>query len=273
MIHTLHAGGPYTLAFILERSASATATTSKVGEFLAKFQAEPYWAEIKDYVTVLALSGNPDFHARPNEYNFLTSDPVAPWIQSQGVQPRETFLLVPDSWARSGPATIRITEANWRDVILHEMGHAVAGLADEYWSGTASALSIGGIGEGIPNITGERDPAKVKWRHLFSRSPPTIRFNPRPGQPVASYPMVPADDLGLYEGGHGWAFDVFRPTKDACKMAGDVTRAFCPVCREAMVRAYRGGAAPVPAPAPTPPPPTTTVCPTCKGTGKVTVQA
>ena len=51
---------------------------------------------------------------------------------------------------------------------LHELGHAVFGLADEY-EGPGSAPGASGPGEpAAPNLSLVGDPALVKWRDLVT---------------------------------------------------------------------------------------------------------
>lgn len=83
------------------------------------------------------------------------------------------------------------------DCFVHELGHAIANLADEYWPGW---------GYESANLTKESDPAKVKW----------ARF-------------VGLNGVGVYEHkGQGW----YRPSQ-TCKMQilGN-DHEFCEVCKE-----------------------------------------
>lgn len=93
--------------------------------------------------------------------------------------------------------------------IVHEMGHALAGLGDEF-------LSEGG-GRGIfvpdgPNLSRTDDPARVPWRRFLEAR---------------------VEGVGIYEGGGGVAKGTWRPTTGGCAM--ETGSAFCPVCREAMI--------------------------------------
>ncbi len=63
----------------------------------------------------------------------------------------------------------------WSDYLLvHELGHSFAGLADEYYtSATAyNELYPRGVEPPEPNITALLDPAALKWRHLVARDTP-----------------------------------------------------------------------------------------------------
>lgn len=89
-----------------------------------------------------------------------------------------------------------------REIMMHEMGHTVGGLADEYWAGASYA------DETKPNMTQESDPAKVKWSRFVGKN-----------------------GIGVYEytdGGDGW----YHPSQN-CKMQFlGKEHGFCEVCKE-----------------------------------------
>ncbi|HCT89788.1 MAG TPA: hypothetical protein DF613_00170 [Lachnospiraceae bacterium] len=92
------------------------------------------------------------------------------------------------------------------EILLHELGHTVAKLADEYWAGDEYA-------EEAPNMTTESDPKKVRW---------------------SSY--VGVDGVGVYPYSHGkegW----YKPSEN-CKMQYlGKEYEFCDVCKEAIRKA------------------------------------
>lgn len=89
------------------------------------------------------------------------------------------------------------------EILLHELGHTVAKLADEYWAGDEYA-------EEAPNMTTESDPAKVRWNNY-----------------------VGIDGIGVYpypDGKKGW----YKPSEN-CKMQYlGKEYEFCDVCKEAI---------------------------------------
>lgn len=96
-------------------------------------------------------------------------------------------------------------DAEVYNCIVHELGHLIGGLADEYWAHGS---------EKYPNMTQESDPAKVKW----------ARF-------------VGLNGVGVYEydgAGAGW----YRPSQ-TCKMQL-LKNDFCEVCKEALRDAIAG---------------------------------
>ena len=92
------------------------------------------------------------------------------------------------------------------EMMLHEMGHTIGRLGDEYWPGSGT--------EYWPNMTQETDPEKIKW----------ARYNRKNG-------------VGIYEydnGGDGW----YRPHEN-CKMRFlGKQYAFCEVCKEGLRKAF-----------------------------------
>lgn len=97
--------------------------------------------------------------------------------------------------------------ARWTSCALHELGHSLFGLADEY----GGPLAGGWVKEpDYPNITLDRRGAK--WRHLVT---------------------------GAYEGGGGYSVGVWRPTLN-CRMRTLTGFPFCPVCEDAARRTLEG---------------------------------
>lgn len=96
------------------------------------------------------------------------------------------------------------------EIMVHEMGHMIGDLADEYWAGPSYAT------EDRVNMTRESDPAKVKWSRFVGKN-----------------------QVGVYEytdGGKGW----YHPGKN-CKMQFlGKQNPFCEVCKEALRRSIAG---------------------------------
>lgn len=93
------------------------------------------------------------------------------------------------------------------EMMLHELGHTIANLADEYFAGASYAREY-------VNMTAESNPAKVKWKRFLGKN-----------------------GIGVYEydnGGNGW----YRPHEE-CKMRFLGQRyAFCEVCKEGLRDAF-----------------------------------
>lgn len=116
--------------------------------------------------------------------------------------------------------TIVSTESSSAEIAIHELGHTLGGLGDEY-------------GDPYPNYpdteehntTKETDRNKVKWRAWID-----------PATPVPTPATTEFDaTVGLFEGAHYHETGWYRP-KLTCRMR-DLSAPFCEVCGEALVLA------------------------------------
>lgn len=92
--------------------------------------------------------------------------------------------------------------------VIHEFGHALAGLGDEYASQTHSR-------SGNPrrqNVSDTEDPELLPWKHWIEAG---------------------ARGVGAYEGANGQVRDAWKPTSGGCVMESG--QQWCVVCREALV--------------------------------------
>lgn len=123
----------------------------------------------------------------------------------------EVILVNSETYGGSG-GSICLASLNTEslEMMLHELGHTVADLADEYFAGASYAHEYA-------NMTAESDPAKVKWARYIGKN-----------------------GVGVYEydnGGDGW----YRPHEN-CKMRFlGKQYAFCEVCKEELRRAFCKG--------------------------------
>ena len=123
----------------------------------------------------------------------------------------EVIIVNSETYGGSGGA-ICLASLNTEslEMMLHELGHTVADLADEYFAGASYAREYA-------NMTAESDPEKVKWSRFIGRN-----------------------GIGVYEydnGGDGW----YRPHEN-CKMRFlGKQYAFCEVCKEELRRAFCKG--------------------------------
>lgn len=119
----------------------------------------------------------------------------------------QIILLVNDRrYGGSGNSggSVAITSAYSPEIALHEMGHSLADLADEY----VDSLILESTGlvpfeEGrYPNVTASTNPLTIPWRHWIDD--------------MQAIPSVPGDPgVGLFEGGLYRESGVYRPTFDS----------------------------------------------------------
>ena len=123
----------------------------------------------------------------------------------------EVIVVNSDTYGGSG-GSICIASLNNEslEMMLHELGHTVADLADEYFAGASYAREYA-------NMTAESNPENVKWKRFIGKN-----------------------GVGVYEydnGGDGW----YRPHEN-CKMRFlGKQYAFCEVCKEELRRAFCKG--------------------------------
>ena len=130
--------------------------------------------------------------------------------------------------------------SGWQDIMIHEMGHSLFGLADEY----ESLLGCGQDTDrnewpsflGIrfeaaePNITIETNRGGLKWRDLVDSSTPiptTTNADCTLCDPQPS--PVPSGTVGTFEGAGTYHCKVYRP-EFSCKIRHH-RNPFCAVCR------------------------------------------
>ncbi len=92
--------------------------------------------------------------------------------------------------------------------VLHEWGHAFAGLADEH----ADPLRPRVMQDHPPNVSFSPDPNKAPWKRWLDRGVPGI---------------------GLYQGADGRVRGAWKPSSGGC--IEDNADFYCPICREALV--------------------------------------
>ncbi len=133
-----------------------------------------------------------------------------------------------------------------RDTVLHELGHAAFGLADEYdsWSDCASENPRTTSPE--PNVSRSATAATLKWRHLRSPGVPIpTQLNPDCSMCDTSANVLPDDTaIGMYEGARYEHCDMFRPAY-TCRMRRS-SQGFCRVCAETIAIDLGGFAAAAP---------------------------
>lgn len=119
------------------------------------------------------------------------------------------------------------TNEDAAEILRHELGHNIANLADEYESpypGYPACDAHKDCSE--PNATLRNVRANIKW--LDWLDPTTQVPTPKTGN---------FNGVGVFEGGRYLSTGMYRPMRENCKMRS-LGQPFCPVCGEALVRAF-----------------------------------
>ena len=113
-------------------------------------------------------------------------------------------------------------------VCVHELGHGIAGLADEYYTSDVAVQDYypQGTEPPAPNITSLVN-FDAKWRDMLDPEVPV----PTPAEKQYE------DDLGVFEGAGYCAKGLYRPRK-SCTMKDIRYDYFCPVCQRAFQRMF-----------------------------------
>lgn len=131
----------------------------------------------------------------------------------------ELVLLVNDPRYGGSGGSVSIASFSAPEIALHEMGHSLAGLADEYVDNTIPAITIAEFNEGgFANVSSLQDPAQVPWSAWIDVS---NTIPSQPGEP----------GVGVFQGGYYDADAFYRPTFDSRMRTFD--RPFGPVNGEA----------------------------------------
>ncbi len=158
-------------------------------------------------------------------------------IDAQVPQWHQALVIVNSPvWGGAGGSVgTTSTAAGWENIAIHEMGHTVFGLADEYeyWAGCGvdtDRNSYPGGEPAEPNVTIDSNRASMKWGDLVSAATPmptTSNGDCSKCDPQAN-PVV-AGTVGVFEGARYYHCGIYRPEFD-CMMRN--LKPFCAVCRK-----------------------------------------
>ena len=146
----------------------------------------------------------------------------------------DAVLVILNASRRGGTATgntCYVSSGAGPRVALHELGHAIGRLGDEYssFSGTPT-LTRAQLAQIYPNLTTESTRGRLPWSDW-----------------VASSTRVPATlftgGVSAYAGGGAYSNGIYRPRR-ACRMRTD-TPGYCEVCRQHLVVAIHRRANPL----------------------------
>jgi hypothetical protein len=114
-------------------------------------------------------------------------------------------------------------------VFVHELGHGLAYLADEYVGNVSyNDMYPEGIEPVEPNITRQLDPGQIKWKAFLSKDVT---------MPTISTPASrTARTVGAFEGGGYLSKGMYRPQASCWMGSMNPKEGFCAVCEDAILR-------------------------------------
>ncbi len=113
-------------------------------------------------------------------------------------------------------------------VFVHELGHGLAYLADEYVGNVSyNDMYPEGIEPVEPNITRQLDPNQIKWKSLLSKD--------------VALPTLPISNnveriVGAFEGAGYLSKGMYRPQASCLMGSANPKEGFCAVCEDAIQR-------------------------------------
>lgn len=133
-----------------------------------------------------------------------------------------------------GNLTFFSIKDDFEEVAVHEMGHAIFGLADEYQYDREDTYT--GPEPGAVNVTRETNRAALKWLDLLLDGTAVPTQSHGAACSVSNLPdrAMPEDIVGTFEGAFYRRCGIYR-SEYFCKMR-ESNRPFCAVCRRAIIR-------------------------------------
>lgn len=125
-----------------------------------------------------------------------------------------------------GSLTFNSTGAGFTNIVLHELGHAIGDLADEYEE--FNHTYTGGE-PSEANLTKETNRGNLKWRDLVLETTPIPTWNKTDCTAFSTPPAAWNGIVGTYEGGgRNYTCGIYRPQPDCMMSSTDFP--FCAVC-------------------------------------------
>ena len=128
-----------------------------------------------------------------------------------------------------GKTAISYTGFSLGDIFLHESGHTLGNLGDEY----TAAYPGFSTNDVEPNTTTNTILSQIKWNDWLSTNTPI------PTPFLGTY----ASTVGLFQGAHYHLTGWYRPYENCCM--NSLGSVFCPICKETLVLAIYGKVRPI----------------------------
>lgn len=157
----------------------------------------------------------------------FTTNSSAPWNSGRYKLPVMLVNELFTAGGSGGATAIASTGGNFQGILVHESGHVLAGLGDEY-EADPGGFDFSGL-PAEPNTTTNTAFATIPWKLWIDTNATPI---PTPNDPMYF------SDVGLFEGAHYNLTNWYRPRLN-CRMRSVSTGVpFCEVCREALVKMF-----------------------------------
>ncbi|MBN2508610.1 MAG: hypothetical protein JXQ71_18195 [Verrucomicrobia bacterium] len=143
---------------------------------------------------------------------------------------RDLVVVLVNDAARGGsggPRIITSKGATWEEVLVHESGHTLGRLGDEYEEPTPGFEHPG---LEFPNVTTNTTLARIPWK---------VWIDPATPLPTPEDDLQYWDVIGLFEGANYSSTGWYRPKYDCLMRTTFSWSRFCEVCQEALVLAIR----------------------------------
>lgn len=267
---TLHAATDpsqsYGLVILAEgfQAAEQEAFFSAAAELSDSLLQHAPFAQLKDYLTISAImthsaqsglntsdtkTATTRFAVNPNSYDmprYALSMAVFEINNAAMAVPYNSVVLLTNSADYHGSGIFRTYAVapafhpRREFLLLHELGHSIAGLADEYFHATPGyAGSRGTIEPYQPNITTKAGLSELKWQTFVTER--VVIPTPWPQQSFIEKPDIRTlqqalhfGTVGAFQGANYSAEHYYRPAM-ACLMLMDMgDNHFCPVCQHAV---------------------------------------
>ncbi len=169
----------------------------------------------------------------------LSSDPAEVLAFAAASPDDERIIVLVNESQRGGCASGGIgylsLSSDFAEVFVHELGHSLFGLADEYEYDSEDGTYTGSEPGSINVTTRTTRDTLLKWQDMILASTPVPTEDDQDCDATGgSGPGFPLDLIGSYEGASYHRCNIYRPQPD-CKMRHS-DEAFCSVCRRKIIR-------------------------------------